>query len=253
MHDPTPLDQAESEPVPAVSPVEVSPVTPEPILPEPAAATPRRRPFFLRRGVLLTVLLLIPLVLASLAGVALAGGWYGPTPLVAAPPLGEKAAKAEKSANKQLAGLGPRGTYVIVNTYANRLRVFKNEELVHEAVCSTGSGVVLKDPESGRVWEFDTPMGERHVQRKVKNPVWIKPDWAFIEEGMRPPKDGRERVDDISLGDYGLYLGDGYIIHGTVFQTLLGRRITHGCIRLGDKDLETVYQQVPVGARVYLY
>jgi L,D-transpeptidase YbiS len=46
---------------------------------------------------------------------------------------------------------------------------------------------------------------------------------------------------------------DGYIIHGTIFQTLLGKRVTHGCIRLGDKDLEFAYQTVPVGARVFLF
>jgi len=91
------------------------------------------------------------------------------------------------------------------------------------------------------------------VERKARDPVWVKPDWAFIEEGFAPPEKSRERVDDVSLGDYGLYLGDGYIIHGTLFQTLLGQRITHGCIRLGDADLEYVYHQVPVGARVYLY
>ena len=34
------------------------------------------------------------------------------------------------------------------------------------------------------------------------------------------------RFDDFSLGNYGLYLGDGYILHGTIFQSLLGRRVT---------------------------
>jgi len=88
----------------------------------------------------------------------------------------------------------------------------------------------------------------------VKNPIWAKPDWAFIEEGYEPPPPGaRDRFDDFSLGDYGLYMGDGYIIHGTIFQTLLGQRVTHGCIRLGDKDLEFAYREVPLGARVYLY
>ena len=113
---------------------------------------------------------------------------------------------------------------------------------------------MLRDPSTGREWIFDTPLGERRVERKVKDPVWVKPDWAFIEEGyVPPPKGAEERYDRFSLGDYGLYLGDGYIIHGTLFQTLLGRRVTHGCIRLGDEDLKYVYQKVPLGARVYLY
>ena len=52
---------------------------------------------------------------------------------------------------------------------------------------------------------------------------------------------------------FGLYLGDGYIIHGTIFQTLLGRPVTHGCVRLGDEDLKYVYGAIPVGARVYIF
>jgi hypothetical protein len=152
-----------------------------------------------------------------------------------------------------LLDIKPEGVYVVVDTHANRLRVYKEGQLLREAICSTGSGTVLKDPRNGKVWTFDTPRGERKVERKTRDPIWYKPDWAFIEEGKLPPKNPAERADDISLGKYGLYLGDGYIIHGTIFQSLLGRRLTHGCVRLGDDDLEFVFNNVPKGARVYLY
>jgi len=29
--------------------------------------------------------------------------------------------------------------------------------------------------------------------------------------------------------------------------------VTHGCVRLGAKDLETVWNAAPVGTKVYLY
>jgi L,D-transpeptidase ErfK/SrfK len=161
--------------------------------------------------------------------------------------------KAEERAASRLAALRPRGRHVVIDTYRNRLMVYDGDTLLHEAVCSTGSGTVLVHPSGKKVWTFDTPLGERRVISKVKNPIWTKPDWAFIEEGFEPPKDASLRVDRVSLGDYALYLGDGYIIHGTLFQTLLGQGVTHGCVRLGDKDLEYVYQTIPVGARVYLY
>lgn len=161
--------------------------------------------------------------------------------------------KTEARAARRLATLRPKGLYVVIDSYRNRLRVYDDGSLLREAVCSTGSGTVLIHPSGERTWTFDTPLGERRVQRKVKDPVWTKPDWAFIEEGFEPPKDFSQRVDRLSLGDFALYLGDGYIIHGTLFQTLLGQGVTHGCVRLGDKDLEYVYQTIPVGARVYLY
>jgi L,D-transpeptidase ErfK/SrfK len=222
----------------------------------PAAPVVQRS--FWRRLLLGFLALVLGLVTAAavVAGVLWSqGGAYAeldtehavvPTPI-------EPGSKEDKLANR-LAGFGPRGVYVVIDTYQNRLRVYKDDELLRQAVCSTGSGTVLKDPEKGRVWVFDTPLGEHQVQRKVKNPVWVKPDWAFIEEGYKPPpKTSDARYDDFSLGDYALYLGDGYLIHGTVFQTLLGRRVTHGCVRLGDADLEYVYKTVPLGARVYIF
>ena len=165
-------------------------------------------------------------------------------------------APAERAAQleKRLAALSPRREiYLVVDSFHNRLRVYKGGELLREAVCSTGSGVRLRDPRNGKEWVFDTPQGELRILRKVKNPVWVKPDWAFIEEGFEPPKSMRARIDDFSLGDYGLYMRDGYIIHGTIFKTLLGKRVTHGCIRLGDEDLEFIYKTVPAGARVFLF
>lgn len=164
--------------------------------------------------------------------------------------LKTRAAKAQTVLER----VRPQGAYIVVDTYRNRLRLVEDGKVVREALCSTGTGIVLIDPRNKKKWVFDTPLGERVIERKQKNPVWMKPDWAFIEEGEEPPPPGSpDRVDPYSLGDYGLYMGDGYIIHGTLFKSLLGRRVTHGCIRLGDEDLEYLYHHVPIGTRVYLY
>lgn len=154
---------------------------------------------------------------------------------------------------QQLARLAPRGPTILIDSFANQFRVVDGDAVLREGPCSTGSGAVLRDPNTGRLWVFDTPTGEHRVREKVADPVWVKPDWAFIEEGQKPPPGRTARLDDVSLGAYGLYLGDGYIIHGTLFQTLLGKSATHGCIRLGDEDLEFVYRRLPVGARVLVY
>jgi len=211
-------------------------------------------------------------VLGALAAMALAGagvalgfarygGSYAKTTLDldASPPdlsqLEVTPAEWAGRLEKRLDGFapGPAETYIVVDTHRNHLRVYRKGELVRDAICSTGSGVRLRDPRNGKEWIFDTPQGELKVLRKVKDPIWVKPDWAFIEEGFVPPKGMKPRVDDFSLGDYALYMRDGYIIHGTIFQTLLGRAITHGCVRLGDKDLKFVYDTVPAGARVFIY
>ena len=220
-----------------------------------AAPPPRRRGL----TVSLVVFGLVGLVFGLTLLVARAGRPYHAAPFVTETALTPaeqdptRVAKRAAQAEGSLERLRPRGVYLVVDSYRNRLRLYEKGQLKHEAVCSTGTGTVLRDPRNGREWIFDTPIGERVIERKVKNPVWAKPDWAFIEEGYLPPTNPEERFDPFSLGDYALYLGDGYVIHGTLFQTLLGRRVTHGCIRLGDEDLELIYRNVRVGSRVYLY
>ncbi len=216
----------------------------------------------LKRALRLTAIALLAIAIVGTGaalGLARYGGAYAAEAFAprldlpdASTVKGDPETRAAKLATR-LGALAPREIYVVVDTFHNRLRVYRGQEMLREAVCSTGSGVRLRDPRDGKEWLFDTPQGELKILRKQKNPIWIKPDWAFVEEGYLPPKSARDRVDDFSLGDYGLYMKDGYIIHGTVFKTLLGKRVTHGCIRLGDDDLKYVYDTVPVGARVFLY
>ncbi len=186
-------------------------------------------------------------------GVAAFGRPERACPVPSAGPLPADAAALSARLERRLERFAPSGVWVTIDTYRNRITVMRGKKVLREAACSTGSGVLLKDPSGERQWVFQTPLGERRVLNKRKNPVWKKPDWAFIEEGFEPPRDWSLRTDDFSLGDYALDLGDGYLIHGTIFQTLLGRPVTHGCIRVGDKDLEYVYRTVPYGARVYLF
>ncbi len=147
----------------------------------------------------------------------------------------------------------PQEEYIVIDTSHNRLFLKKGEEVVREAVCSTGSGRILADPRKKRRWIFDTPRGEFQVQGKVKNPVWRKPDWAFIEEGEPVPKNETDRFESGTLGDYGLAFGNGFFIHGTLYTRLLGRSVTHGCVRLGDEDLKFLFQRTNVGTRIYIY
>jgi L,D-transpeptidase YbiS len=154
---------------------------------------------------------------------------------------------------KRIAALQPKGYYIVVDTGENRIYVKKGSEVVRQAVVSCGSGDVLQDPTGKRKWVFDTPRGEFVVKSKITNPYWVKPDWAFIEEGEPIPKNQEERVEAGSLGDYALGFGDGYFIHGTLYTRLLGRNVTHGCVRVGDDDLKEIFKIVPLGAKIYIY
>lgn len=162
---------------------------------------------------------------------------------------------ARHAALKQkLNQLAPTGHYIVVDTAHNQLYVKRGKDTVLSAVASTGSGTILDKPgQPGSQWVFDTPRGGFTIQSRLTNPVWVKPDWAFLEEGMSVPSNPAERVEPGILGDYALGFGKGYFIHGTLYPRLLGKNVTHGCIRLSDDDLKTVYKLAKVGTPLMIF
>ncbi len=142
--------------------------------------------------------------------------------------------------------------YLAISTSANRLYLRRGRTVLREAVISTGSRDTLK--QGDRKWIFDTPRGVMTVWRKKEKPIWVKPDWAFLEAGESiPPIESELRRQEDVLGDFLLDLGGGVAIHGTQATSLLGRSVTHGCIRVGADDLRVLYDSVPVGTKVYVY
>ncbi len=165
-----------------------------------------------------------------------------------------KALKADiESLKRKLERLTPGGAYLVVNTSDNTFFLYKRDELVRNGICSTGSYVKLELNDE-KHWIFETPKGVFSIRGKTTAPVWRKPDWAFIEEGLPVPSaNDPSRYEYGVLGDYALSLGDGYLIHGTLYKRFLGMPVTHGCIRMNDEDLEAVYSTLPVGAKVFIY
>jgi L,D-transpeptidase catalytic domain len=68
-----------------------------------------------------------------------------------------------------------------------------------------------------------------------------------------PPQGTKHRSIKGELGHYKLDLGDGYLLHGTPYARSIGAAVTHGCVRLADDDIEWLYENVPVGTKVYMY
>lgn len=217
------------------------------------------------------------------------------------------------------------GQTIIVSTAENKLWLKRNGQTVYEAVCSTGKGSTLAA--DGKTFVFDTPIGKLHIISKEENPLWVPPEWHYIEaarkNGMRvvhlnpgdtldartgqparsgnegvwswfgggrsnsvlkvkgdtvvevdggterelppgtmitagdavvvPPVNTKQRHFDKVLGKYRLELGDGYGIHGTDEPDKLGQSVSHGCVRLGDADIEHLYQMANVGDEVIIY
>lgn len=149
--------------------------------------------------------------------------------------------------------LTPKQKYLVINTSENHFYLYHDKKIVREGFVSTGSNIRMLTNDN-REWVFKTPKGKHTVKNKITSPVWKKPDWAFIEDGLPvPPENHDSRFEYGSLGDYALNLGGGYLIHGTLYKRLLGMPVTHGCIRLNDEDLEYIYKTLNPGSKVYIF
>ena len=187
--------------------------------------------------------------------------WQIPLPLEQASGMNdEQLLKAQQNIEKEISKLDlkllrkrPRSYFLVINSASNEFSLYHGDLLIKKDKCSTGSYILLKNGEN-QEWMFKTPKGEFRILGKTTSPVWKKPDWVFVEEGLPVPSmNHHSRFESGVLGDYALNLGDGYLIHGTLYQRFLGLPVTHGCIRLNDENLELVYRSLQPGSKVYIY
>ncbi len=68
-----------------------------------------------------------------------------------------------------------------------------------------------------------------------------------------PPYGTNQRKYKGVLGTHRLNMGDGYALHGTDHPESIGHSVSHGCVRLRNEDIETLYQMVSVGTPIFIY
>lgn len=162
-------------------------------------------------------------------------------------------AKEVKRLRKDIEKSQPKSKYIVIDSHTNTAYLRTADSVFFKAVCSTGSGGELTDPKSGKKWVFHTPSGVFAIKNKIVEPWWRKPDWAFIEDDEPVPTSNADRLDPNVMGDYAMGFGDGYFIHGTLYERLLGMSVSHGCVRVGSDDLKYLYDRVPIGTGVYVF
>ena len=86
-----------------------------------------------------------------------------------------------------------------------------------------------------------SPVGTFSIQRRAMNPTYSH-DGRTVPPGPNNP---------VGTRWMGLSI-KGYGIHGTNEPNSIGKAASHGCIRMGKKDLEEFYTMVAVGDTVEL-
>jgi lipoprotein-anchoring transpeptidase ErfK/SrfK len=123
----------------------------------------------------------------------------------------------------------PSPDTIIISEGNSRLYFFHNRKLIGSFFSSPGV-------------KGKTPLGKFQIIRKIKNPT------LYWEGEVIPP------LSPINgLGTRFLQLSDPqYGIHGTTKPWEIGRRVSHGCIRMMNSDVEKIFNLVQVGTNVYI-
>ena len=102
--------------------------------------------------------------------------------------------------------------------------------------------------------DWKTPLGETFIRYKVKNPDWYPPKSIIKEhedDGEILPRVVKSGPNN-PLGAYALKLNvdGGYLLHGTNKKYGIGMKVSHGCIRLRNDDIKTIFHNVSIGTKV---
>lgn len=118
--------------------------------------------------------------------------------------------------------------------------------------------VVITHPVGIGRMDWETPLGKTKVIGKKKDPTWTPPQSlkdAAIAAGDPPLPDVVPAGPDNPLGRFAIRLGVGngsYLIHGTHKPYGIGMRVSAGCVRMYPEDIETMFNQVPIGTQVHI-
>ena len=97
---------------------------------------------------------------------------------------------------------------------------------------------------------LETPAGLYTIQNKAVNPAWHVPNSAWAGDLAGKVISGDDPSNPIKARWLGIY--DGVGVHGTSDDGSIGSAASHGCIRMHVPDVEELYDQVPVGAPIYI-
>ncbi len=124
----------------------------------------------------------------------------------------------------------------------NNLKLMKLER-GHTVKLKSGNKLLVRGDEVGIIapgsTEFEPMVLDEHI---------VFDNTLFI-----PPGGTKNRQIQGELGHFRLDMGDGYLLHGTPYAKSIGAAVTHGCVRLHDEDIEWLYENVPVGTKVFIF
>jgi lipoprotein-anchoring transpeptidase ErfK/SrfK len=121
---------------------------------------------------------------------------------------------------------------VVVKLSARQVRLYQDQTLLHQFPAAIGQA------------EWQTPVGSFTVMEMQQNPAWQHPiTGQVVPAGPKNPL-GSRWIGFWSDGS--AHVG----FHGTNQAELIGQAVSHGCVRMRNQDIATLYSYLQVGTPV---
>jgi len=129
----------------------------------------------------------------------------------------------------------PKSKWILLNKTNNTLYYLNGSDLINKYPVATGKEISL------------TPEGKFKIVVKLKNPAWGG-------AGRNDPVAGGAPNNPLGKRWMGLSVGGGgqYGIHGNSNSSSIGKYVSLGCIRMGNPDIENLYELVDKGTPVWI-
>jgi hypothetical protein len=75
--------------------------------------------------------------------------------------------------------------YLVISVEERRLWYKQRGDVLFSTEVATGSGKTLVREGGASAWKFETPRGRLVVQSKETAPVWVPPDWHYVEQSRK--------------------------------------------------------------------
>ncbi|MGK7931277.1 MAG: L,D-transpeptidase [Microcystaceae cyanobacterium] len=143
---------------------------------------------------------------------------------------------ASPVSSEQTTGVSPeekvQATHLVLSLQEKKVYAYQNSQLLKSFPVAIGK----------KGWE--TPKGNFKVLQLVKDPVWQNP-W----NGKISPPGPNSPLGERWIGFW--TDGKNYIgFHGTPGEHLIGQAVSHGCVRMRNKDIKELFELVPMGIPV---
>jgi lipoprotein-anchoring transpeptidase ErfK/SrfK len=143
------------------------------------------------------------------------------------------AQQASSVVQAQTASLNKENTvYLLLKLHERKLYVYQGDKVIASYPVAVGK----------KGWE--TPTGSFQVLQMLRNPSWQNPfNGTVIPAGAENP-----------LGERWIgFWSDGKNtigFHGTPGENLIGQAVSHGCVRMRNLDVKSLFEKVRVGTTV---